>query len=200
MGCCQGCARWLIGIVSICVIVCAVVAAVIVYKKEKDRDWAELVKNNIPFIFILVAMACAVFSSIIGFLLCCCKSRCLYITYLIIIVLVIAVEAIAIALAFCYTNKIIDGIDENWNNDKFEKTRVSIEKEYHCCGFKTPDIPPSKCGYDKPLGAPLCYNQIKSQIDRNMKDLKIAAIVMGAVELVLFICAVYLVCSVGKDE
>ena len=52
----------------------------------------------------------------------------------------------------------------------------------------------------KPIGAPTCYNQIKKEIDRNIRDLKIAAIVMGAIELVLFICAVYLVCSVGNDD
>lgn len=198
MGCCQGCARWLIGIFSICVIVCAVIAAVIVYKKEKDRDWAELVKKNIPFIFILVAMACAVFSSLIGFLLCCCKTRCLYITYLIIIVII--VEIVAIVLAFCFTNKIIDGIDDNWHEQKFTDTRKEIEKKYECCGFKTKDELPIVCGYDKPIGAPLCYNQIDKEIKKNMKDLKIAAIVMGVVELVLFICACYLVCTIGKDE
>ena len=54
-GCCRGCARWIIGIVSACVIVCAIVAAVVVYKKEKDKNWSKLIKNNIPFIFILVA-------------------------------------------------------------------------------------------------------------------------------------------------
>lgn len=200
MGCCQGCARWIIGIVSICVIVCAVAAAVIVYKKEKDRDWVALVKNNIPFIFILVAMACAVFSSLIGFLLCCCKSKCLYITYLIIIVIVIVVEVVAIVLAFCFTNKIINGIEDNWQDNKFKDTRIDIEKHYQCCGFKKPDILPIVCGYEKPIGAPTCYNQIKKEIDRNIRDLKIAAIVMGAIELVLFICAVYLVCSVGNDD
>ena len=39
MGCCQGCARWIIGIISACVLICAVVAAVYVYAKEKDDDW-----------------------------------------------------------------------------------------------------------------------------------------------------------------
>lgn len=200
MGCCQGCARWVIGIVSVCVIVCAVVAAVLVYKKEKDRDWVSLVKNNIPFIFILVAMACAILSSIIGFFLCCCKTKCLYVTYLIIIVAVIVVEIIAIVLALCFTNKILNGIDENWQEKKFNKTRIDIEKKYKCCGFKTKDKLPLICGYEKPIGAPLCFNAIEKEVDRNIRDLRIAAIVMAAVELILFICACYLVCTIGKDE
>ena len=78
MGCCAGCARWIIGIINICVIICAIVAAVVVYKREKDEKWSDLIKNNVAFVFILVAMAFAIFSAIIGLLLCCCKKKCLY--------------------------------------------------------------------------------------------------------------------------
>lgn len=194
MGCCNKVSRWLISIVSICVIICCVVAAVIVYKKEKDKDWSKLIKNNIPFIFILVAMSVAIVSSIIGFLLCCCDKKCLYITYLIIIVIVILVEIAAIVLAFCFKDKIIDGIEENWMKIKFNETRITIEKNYECCGFKS-EIPLDKCGYvpgDKT--AVLCYDKIDNEIDSNIKGLQIAVIVMTIVEIVLLVCASYLVC------
>ena len=133
--CCQGCARWLIGTVSICVIVCCVIAAAVVYKREKDKDWSKLIKNNVAFVFILVAMAFACFSALIGFLLCCLKKRCLYITYLIIIVIVIIIEIVAIILAFCYKDNIIKGINENWYKEDFEGTRKDIEGRLDCCGF-----------------------------------------------------------------
>lgn len=195
--CCQGCARWLIGIVSICVIICAVVAAVVVYKKEKDKDWSKLIKNNIPFIFIIVAMAFAVLSSIIGFLLCCCKKRCFYITYLIIIVIVIIIEIVAVILAFTFKDKIIDGIEENWQKDDFKETRINIEKSSKCCGFKTPDTVP--CGYEE-KGAPLCFNKINDEINSNMKGLRISVIIMVVVEVVLLVCAMYLTCTSKDDD
>lgn len=203
MGCCQGCARWLIGTVSICVIICAVICGVVIYKKEKDKNWSKLIKNNIPFIFILVTMCFAVVSSLIGFLLCCCHARCLYITYLIIIIIVIILEIAAIVLAFCFKDKIIDGIDENWTKDKYKESRQTIEREYKCCGFKnvTQDIGHADCGYDwKEEETPKpCYNKINDEINSHMKGLKIAVIVMAVVEVVLFICAIYLVCSSDKD-
>ena len=149
MACCQGCARWLIGTVSICVIICAVICGVVIYKKEKDKDWSKLIKNNIPFIFILVTMCFAVVSSLIGFLLCCCKTRCLYIMYLIIIVVVIILEIVAIVLAFCFKDKIINGIDENWTKPKYNESRITIEKNYKCCGFNsTTQDPAGTCGYE----------------------------------------------------
>lgn len=194
MGCCGGIARWIIGIVCTCVIICSVVGAVLVYKKEKDESWSKLIKNNIPFIFIIVVMVCAIVSSIIGFLLCCCKKRGLYITYLIIIIIVIAIEIVAIVLAFTYKDKIIDGINDNWYNGKFNNTRISIEKKYECCGFKNlnPDI---QCGFVHKDGiANLCYNKIDQEIEKNMKNLQIVAIVITIVELILLICASYLVC------
>lgn len=204
MGCCQGCARWLIGTVSICVIICAVICGVVIYKKEKDKNWSKLIKNNIPFIFILVTMCFAVVSALIGFLLCCCHARCLYITYLIIIIIVILIEVAAIVLAFCFKDKIIDGIRENWSKEKFEKSRRQVESDLKCCGFdNTTEESESDCGYpydsskDPPLEA--CYPKIKREIDSHMKGLRIAVIVMGVVELVLFICACYLVCSSGGD-
>ena len=203
MGCCQGCARWLIGTVSICVIICAVVCGVVIYKKEKDKDWSKLIKNNIPFIFILVTMCFAVVSALIGFLLCCCHMRCLYILYLVIIVIVIILEIVAIVLAFCFKDKIIDGIQENWAKDKYEETRISIERENKCCGFKNlSDDDGITCGYQNTPSEPApkpCYNKINDEINSHMKGLRIAVIVMGVVELVLLVCAIYLVCSSGGD-
>ena len=198
MACCSGCARWLIGIVSICVIICAVVAGIVVYKKEKDKDWSKLIKNNITFIFILVAMCCAVVSSIIGFLLCCCKARCLYVTYLVIIVIVIIIEIVAIVLAFTFKDKIIDGIEENWYKPKFEESRESIESSKQCCGFR--DYKKGDpCGYEDPDKSKPCYQQINDEINSNMKGLRISVIVMVVVEAVLLVCAIYLTVT-SKDE
>ena len=198
MGCCSGCARWLIGIISACVLICAVVAAVYVYVKEKDRDWSKLVKNNIPFWFIVFAACCAVVTSIIGFILCCCKSKCLYITYLVIIILVICVEIAAIVLAFCYKDKIIDGIEENWNNDKYRESRLDLERNFKCCGFREPEFV-IDCGYKEEPFPTTCYNKIKKEIDDHIKQLRICVIVMACIELVLLICASYLACC-NKDE
>ncbi|KAK8889650.1 hypothetical protein M9Y10_034403 [Tritrichomonas musculus] len=199
MACCASCARWIIGIVSACVLICAVVAGVYVYVKEKDQDWSKLIKNNIPFWFILLAACCAVVTSIIGFILCCCKSKCLYVTYLIIIILVILVEIAAIVLAFVFKNKILDGIEENWEKDKYRESRRDLEEKFKCCGFRT--LQRDDCGYDKKddPGVMSCYEQIKDEINHHMKILRICVIIMAAIELVLFICACYLACC-NKEE
>lgn len=202
--CCQGCARWVIGTVSICVIVCCVIAAVVVYKREKDKDWSKLIKNNVAFIFILVAMAFAVFSALIGFLLCCCKKRCLYYTYLIIIVVVIIIEIVAIILAFVYKDNIINGINDNWTKGEYNETRKDIEGHYKCCGFyHTYDDNDVRCGYVPKSNETViepCYEQIKKEIDSNMKSLRVAVIIMAVVEVVLLGCAIYLVCSSNKSD
>ena len=196
MGCCQVCARWIIGIVSACVLICAVVAAVYVYVKEKDQDWSKLVKNNIPFWFIVFAACCAVVTSIIGFILCCVKAKCLYITYLVIIIIVILVEIAAIVLAFCYKDKIIDGINDNWYNKKYHDTRYDIEKKLNCCGFKEYQVF-EDCGSDNYRVS--CEKQIKDDINKHMKQLRICVIVMAAIEVVLLVCACILACS-HSDE
>ncbi|KAK8838996.1 hypothetical protein M9Y10_032459 [Tritrichomonas musculus] len=199
MGCCSGCARWLIGIISACVLICAVVAAVYVYVKEKDQDWSKLIENNIPFWFIILAAACAVVSSIIGFILCCCKSKCLYVTYLVIIILVILVEIAAIVLAFVYKDKILDGINDNWYKEKYDNSRINLEKNFECCGFR--EYHPLKgCGWEgHPTFPPQCEEKIKDDINKHIKVLRICVIIMAAIELVLFICACYLACC-NKDE
>lgn len=198
MSCCiKGIARKIIGIVSTCVIVCAVIAAVVVYKKENNQAWIDLVKNNVAFIFILVAMGCAVLSGIVGFLLCCIHLKCIYFVYLVLIIIVIIIEIIAIVFAFTNKNKILNGIHDNWNQTALLPARQKVEKQYQCCGFynETDDktIDGTNCGSEKPLG--VCYTQIKKEVDKNIKNLKIAAIVMAAVELVLLICAIYLTCA-----
>lgn len=199
MGCCAGCARWLIGIISACVLICAVVAAVYVYVKEKDQDWSKLVENNIPFWFIILAAACAVVSSIIGFILCCCKSKCLYVTYLVIIILVILVEIAAIVLAFVYKDKILDGINDNWYKDKYDRSRENLEDKFKCCGFREYN-PLKECGWkERPLWPTQCEEKIKDDINKHIKTLRICVIVMAAIEVVLFICACYLACC-NKDE
>lgn len=199
MGCCAGCARWLIGIVSACVLICAVVAAVYIYVKEKDEDWSKLVKNNIPFWFIVFAACCAVVSSIIGFILCCCKSKCLYVTYLVIIILVFLVEIAAIVLAFCFKDKILDGINENWYKYKYEDSRKDLESKLQCCGFREYDESYT-CGWENhPSDPPTCEEQIKHDLNKHIKVLRICIIIMAAIELILFICACYLACC-NKEE
>ncbi|KAK8864993.1 hypothetical protein M9Y10_010521 [Tritrichomonas musculus] len=199
MGCCAGCARWLIGIVSACVLICAVVAAVYIYVKEKNEDWSKLVKNNIPFWFIVFAACCAVISSIIGFILCCCKSKCLYVTYLVIIILVFLVEIAAIVLAFCFKDKILDGINENWYKYKYEDSRKDLESKLQCCGFREYDESYT-CGWENhPNDPPTCEEQIKHDLNKHIKVLRICIIIMAAIELILFICACYLACC-NKEE
>lgn len=169
MGCCQECARWLIGIVSICVIIVALVCGLVIYLKEKNQNWADLIENNIPFILILVTMSLAVVVSLIGFLFCCCKNKCLYVTYLILIILVIIIEAGAITLAFCFQDKIIYGIEDNWLKSELLEQRQKIEESFKCCDYRNA-TDNGNCGYTPAEGqqAENCYEKIKDEIDHHI--------------------------------
>ena len=203
------CARWFIGIVNLAVIICAVVAAVVIYKKEQDTNWINLVKNNVPFIFLLVAAGFAVLSALIGFFLCCCKKKCLNVTYLIIIFIVIILEVVAIVLAFLFGDDIINGIGQNWysTNEEMNKTRFGLEELFRCCGFENHTEAEyhfyrNDCGYPgwNPTTNATCFVQLKDNVNKNMSDLKIGVIVMGVIELILLFCAIYLVCCRKKDD
>lgn len=126
--------------------------------KRKNKNWAKLIENNIPFIFILVAMSIAVVVSLIGLLLCCCKKRCLYITYLILIIIVILVEVGAIVLAFCFQDRIIDGIEDNWVKPDHLEQRRKVEESFECCNYRNA-TDNGNCGYIPPEGkqAENCY-------------------------------------------
>lgn len=105
----------------------------------------------------------------------------------------------SIAFIVIYKNEIIDLIEKNWSRYKYEKTRINIEKEYRCCGFRNPE-PPEDCGYKPQIEVDdLCYDKIKEDINKNKKEILIAAIVTGLVEVLLFICASYLICGCDDD-
>ncbi|OHS99351.1 Tetraspanin family protein [Tritrichomonas foetus] len=200
--CCKACARWIIGIVNLAVIICAVVAGVVIYKKESGRDWIALLDNNLPFIILLVAAGFAVFSALIGFFLCCCKKKCLNVTYLILIFIVIIVEVVAVVLAFLYQDKLIDAIGKNWYFDelKVQDARKKLEEALECCGF-TEYNATHGCGYpEQNLSTPTCFLKIEQEVKQNMKDLKIGVIAMAAIEVILLFCAIYLVCCNKKSD
>ncbi|OHT04971.1 Tetraspanin family protein [Tritrichomonas foetus] len=192
----------MIGTLNLAVIVCAVIAGVVIYKQEKDRNWIELVKNNAPFIILLVCMIIAVISAVIGLFLCCCKKKCLNITYLIIIIIVIVVEVVGVVLAFIYKDKIIDGIADSWVDEKLNKTRIEIERAFECCGFDENHTDETGvCGFEnRTADTPYCYDQIVDEINSNMKSLKIGIIVMVVLEVVLFICASCVACGNSDEE
>ena len=106
----------------------------------------------------------------------------------------ILVAAAAMTFAFLFKNKIVDGIDENWEKDKYRDTRRKIEKEFQCCGFSQPKL--LDCGAFNGTKAyfPTCEKRIKDEVNRQIKILEICTIIMAAIEIILFICACYLAC------
>ena len=47
----------LIIVPNLCTIFCCVVTVIILYIKEMEKKWFKLINNDIPFIFILIAMS-----------------------------------------------------------------------------------------------------------------------------------------------
>ena len=186
----------LIIVPNLCTIFCCVVTVIILYIKEMEKKWFKLINNDIPFIFILIAMSIILISSIIGFILCNNESKCLYIGYLIIIIIIIIfiIEMIAIVISFCCQDNIIDQIDDNWENSKFSEVRKEVEIHYKCCGFKTSNIS-YKCGYDTEVEpSEHCYDKIVKEINDYILWLRIAGIMMAIFELFFLICIAYLIC------
>lgn len=199
MTCCKRCSRWLIAFISFCIIIWSVVYAILIYKRYKNKDWYKMLSINKVFVLIAIALALGLVSSIVGIFFFCGSPKCLCVTYLTLLLIVIFVEAVSIAFIIIYKNEIIDLIEKNWSKDKYKKTRINIEKEYRCCGFRNPE-PLEDCGYKPQTEVDdLCYDKIKEDINKNKKEILIAAIVTGLVEVLLFICASYLICGCDDD-
>lgn len=195
--CCSNCARFFIGIASIAVLICAVVAAAIVFKNQDDADWSSISTKNLPFVFILVAMALAVVTSVIGLIMICCKKQCLNITYLVLLIIVILFEVAVIVLAFVYSDDILNSIEDHWLDDSVNSTRRIFEEQFNCCGFNDTMLVLEQLGgvCGSKTATVNCYKAIEDSVNKNMKQLQIAIIVMCVVEIILLISAIYLVCS-----
>lgn len=198
MSCLNKLSQWLIIIPNLCTIICCVVAVIILHVKEIEKKWSKINNNDIPFIFILIAMSLIMVSSIMGFILCNNENKCLYISYMIIIIIIFIIEMIAIVISFCYQDNIIDQIEDNWGKSKYNEVRIEIEIKYECCGFKTSNIS-YKCGYDAEIEpSAICYNKIIKELSEYILWLRISGIMMAILELFFLICIVYLICCKKK--
>lgn len=192
MVCCIKLSYWLFIIANSCVIVCCIIDVIFNFTKEKEKKWSKFMQNDVPFIFILISMSIIIITSIIGFILSFLESKCLYKTYMIINIFTIFIEIVAIVFSFCYKAEIIDGIEENWINNKFNETRMEIESDYKCCGFKNEDLL-FPCSYVPDVNSTeLCYDKIKKEIDEYMICLQISSIMMTIFEIALLICTIYI--------
>lgn len=155
---------------------------------------------NKTFVLVAIALGLGLICSIVGIFFFCGSPKCLCVVYLTLLLIVILVEAVSIAFIIIYKDEIIDGIEKNWNKEKYKKTRINIEKYYRCCGFKSQE-PKDQCGY-KPqtVVTDLCYDNMKDEINKNKNELLIAAIIIGCVEIILFICANYLMFGCDDDD
>ena len=195
MGCCKHCSKAIIGISNAIILIACIIVAVIVYKKSQDTDWIDLIKNNVPFIFLIVVAAFAIVGSIFGLFIMCCKNKCWKVTYLLIILIVIVLEVVAVVLAYLYPDKFYDQIQERWGQGDYKKTTDKIEVEFNCCGWETFDI--TNCPAKN--ATKTCNESIHDEINKNFDRLKIGVIVLVALEVILFICAIVVACS-KEDE
>lgn len=202
MDCHMGKLRWIIGIASLVVIFISILCGLLVYMNEKDKNWAQLINNNIPFIFILISMCLAVVVALYGFLLCCCKDKCVYITYIIFIIIVALIEVGGIALAFSFKDRFIDDIQMSWKEQKKLQKRQKVENDFQCCGFKNSDDDNGDCGYSPGDGKHVgtCFEKIKKEVNNHFYSLRAASIAMCVFEVALLICACYVTCCLKNSE
>lgn len=199
MNCCQRLSRFFIAFISLSNIIWLVVSIILIYTRYKNKEWYKMVNIHSTFVFILIAIILGLVSSIIGLVFYCGVPKCLSFTYFILIVASIIFEVISIILISRYKDDIVNSIENNWNKSKYRKVRISVEKHYRCCGFKTPELQ-SECGYNPSYDVDdLCYDVLKRRIEDNKTSYLIAGIITAFIELLLLICAFCLICSCKDD-
>lgn len=197
MGSCGEClARTIIGVVNFVILAFAVVAVALLYVSKDKQDWLQFdIKNskNAPFIALIVIAVFAVISSLVGFFIICCKSMCWRVTYLVLITIAIIIEIVGIVLAFKYTSVILDGIRGVWDTSE---VRPKIEQEFNCCGFD--DFKLEGCA--APDANESCVGKLKDSIEAISHKVGYVVIALAVIEVIVFIFAIYLVCSAKKQR
>lgn len=199
MGCCKkGIFKWVHLVLCLALIIVSLATCITVYKKQKDKDWFQFIKSNIPFALLLAVMALAIVLGVLGvlfFCLCCC-AKCFYILYLIIFIVVVIVEIAAIYVSFKFKEKILDGIGENWNEKGFDEARLALEKSYGCCGFESYNVS-IQCGFED-VAPPTCKSKIEDELSGNIKNLRTTIYVLLAIEAVILVITILVICCSGK--
>lgn len=209
MGCCAKFSKFIIGACNVIIVIAALVAGIFLYVKFGKEDWAEFIKNQVPAQFILAVACFAVLSAIFGMFAGCCKKKCCSVLYLVMIIIVIMLEALAVTVAILYDEKLLNEINDKWYREDMKSARIAVEKNFECCGFLNSTEHPDRlteCGFNyteakvQEDDVPFCKNKLEDTIKDNLKAIMIAGIVLVVFELVLLLCAIYLVCYKGDGS
>lgn len=192
--------KWIIRIICLCLIAAAVAGAITVFKKQKDADWSKLAKSAPAFALLLVVMALAVVSGLLGIFLACCCDCCL-ILYIIILIICIIFEIVVIALSSKLKEKSLTLLHDSWGNPDFHDAKIVYEQNFQCCGYKEFESQLGSCGYkEADSNTPKCDKFISDDIEKSYKDLLIVTVIVLIVQVILFVLSIIVACCCKKAK
>jgi hypothetical protein len=195
---CPSVSKVIIGLLNGAIIIGAIVAGVYLYQQRDNVPWASFALAEVPPRVILAVVCFAIASALIGLLAICCDN-CIRLLYLVTVVLVILIEISAVIVALVYKDKILTSIDDHWQDPDYQESRITVEKQFQCCGFETPEEV-AECGFKPETGSEnvTCKDKIAKSIATYEDKIVIGAVVLAVAEILLLISAAYL--KLHKDN
>lgn len=180
MSCCSGCARAVIGIVNLIILIIIGVAIFVSWAGLKSFHIDDVDGSNKPFIFMIVVFAFVAITCIVGFLMLCLgQFKCFRITYVVMYIIIIIIEIVLVVVAVKMKSTVMTTAKEYFEQHAGEEDVQKIEEALKCCGYDKPynETMKDKCGY-KPTNEteeiPVCKEKID---DLNKKFAKVILIV-----------------------
>ena len=213
MSCGAKFAKFIIGIVNLIILVAAIIVFAVCYAQlgGDGKEYYDLFKTSTAFlVFIAVLVFCLV-ACVVGFLLCCCKSKCWRVFYAILLTVVIVVEIAVVAVIYSYTDQVITFVEKQWNkmdsDPGIHKAVESAEQNLCCCGFNTTSTKDlDRCNNYTIEGAwtadcvnQSCLAKLTDTVNSNLKQFGIGGIVILVIEILLFIFTIYYACLSEED-
>jgi hypothetical protein len=192
---CEKTAKVMIGVTNGLMLLIVLVGSIVVYVHYDKAAWSDVEDLKVPAIFLLVVAAVTIISAIIGLCAICRTRKGCTVAYLAIILLVIAVEIVGIAIAYLYSPKIVEKIEENWEGASWRK---EIEKEFECCGWTEPTLE-SDCGA-KTFTTKLCKEAITESAHKWVVGIAVGVIILAIIEVLLLVSTIYLLCFKADSD
>jgi hypothetical protein len=185
------------------IIVGALVAAVVLSLHAGRLSYKDFAAATLTAKFLLAVAILAIVAAIFGLVSVCVWNKFVRFVYFAFVFIVIVLEAVGIAIAYLYPARIEAVIQEKWLDHQYRDLTLDLERKFKCCGwdnetYEHTDI--HQCGLENAtLATPNCRDAILEDVKAHQTKVAVALIVLIVFEVVLLVCAIYLLCEKPDD-